>query len=615
MTIKLIYNYKNQVEKAFSSTKHEIIIGRPRNKDDHLDLSPDTRVSRPHARLFYYLSTWFIEDLGSKHGTKLNGKQVTTATVISPNDQLQVGDTILRVELAQREPALEPGMVESHFSSNESHLLTAVTEDKRLEVLFMISRIAAHSHGQAMLEGFMREIEIAFPQAERRTILLIQDRELIPAIFWPPDQAHASFTLTRQVIQSKMAIRWQQSSNNTPNTPESLLETASALYAPLLCNGQVIGAIHIDSTSASTVFDDADLQLLSIIANTMGSAIQSSICNVVQEFPSVFISYPLQDRPFTDRLAASLRRHRIKVWFDARLRSGTERCEQIETAIQNTGAFLQVCSPQTAATEEIEWEIKTAQTTGKKIFRLLLPDCKMPDNISTIQCINFKTTYEEGVLNLVHELYDMPRQPSGEFRKEKNKMRILFLAANPLNTKQLHLSEEERTIDERLRMAEFRDRFEFLSHWAVRPADLSELLLRYKPHIVHFSGHGNSQGEVILENSTGEAKPVSPDAIRKLFHILKDNIRCVVLNACWTAIQAQAIVQEIDCVVGMSRFISNQAAILFAGGLYRGLGYGRNVQTAFDLGCSEIDLEDLDEESIPKLLIKPGVDASQITFV
>ena len=194
-------------------------------------------------------------------------------------------------------------------------------------------------------------------------------------------------------------------------------------------------------------------------------------------------------------------------------------------------------------------------------------------------------------------------------------MRILFLAANPWDTDQLRLSEEVRTIDERLRGAEFRDRFELIQHWAVRSTDLSDYLLRHTPHIVHFAGHGSTSGKIVLEDEVGNAKTVPPEALSRLFGILKDNIRCVVLNACPTEAQAEGIVQEIDCVVGMSREIDDVDAISFAGGFYRGLAYGRSVQTAFDLGCNEIDLDSLGEGAIPKLLAKPGVDAAEITVV
>ena len=192
---------------------------------------------------------------------------------------------------------------------------------------------------------------------------------------------------------------------------------------------------------------------------------------------------------------------------------------------------------------------------------------------------------------------------------------VLFLAANPKNTSQLRLSEEVRTIDERLRASKFRDYFELIQSWAVRETDLAEALLRHKPHIVHFSGHGNSSGQIILENNTGEVKPVLPSALSDLFGILTDNIRCVVLNACFSYTQAEAIVRHIDCVVGMSRAIDDSSAIAFAGGFYRGIGWGRNLQTSFQLGCNEIDLNSLGEANTPQLLAKRDFTPSNLILL
>lgn len=182
-------------------------------------------------------------------------------------------------------------------------------------------------------------------------------------------------------------------------------------------------------------------------------------------------------------------------------------------------------------------------------------------------------------------------------------IKILFLAANPAGTNELQLDEESRAIDQALRMAAFRDSFDIRSHWAVRYADLPELLLRYQPDIVHFSGHGSPAGEIILDEGSG-SHPVSARALGRLFAVLKDNIRCVVLNACFSQIQAEAIAEHIDCVVGMSKAISDTAAIDFAAAFYQGLGYGRSVQTAFDLACNRIDLANLAEQDTPQLLAR-----------
>ncbi len=185
-------------------------------------------------------------------------------------------------------------------------------------------------------------------------------------------------------------------------------------------------------------------------------------------------------------------------------------------------------------------------------------------------------------------------------------IKILFLAANPSDTTRLRLDKESRAIDRALRQSEFRDRFDIQQHWAVSVTDLQELLLRHKPDIVHFSGHGSSASEIIIEDDYGNSHPVSVRALSQLFSILKDNIRCVVLNACYSEPQAQAIAQHIESVVGMSKAITDQAAISFATAFYQALGYGRDVKTAFDLGCVQIDMENLDEQDTPKLLTLKG---------
>ena len=180
--------------------------------------------------------------------------------------------------------------------------------------------------------------------------------------------------------------------------------------------------------------------------------------------------------------------------------------------------------------------------------------------------------------------------------------KLLFLAANPLDTDPLRLDEEMRAVDLALRQAGFRDQFDVRSHWAVRVGDLQELLLRHRPDIVHFSGHGSSAGEIVLQDASGQGAVVPANAVNDLFRVLRDNIRCVVLNACYSADQAAGIAEQIDCVIGMSDAITDAASIEFAAAFYRALGYGRSVQSAFDLGCNQIDLAALDEAHKPVLL-------------
>lgn len=192
-------------------------------------------------------------------------------------------------------------------------------------------------------------------------------------------------------------------------------------------------------------------------------------------------------------------------------------------------------------------------------------------------------------------------------------IKLLILAANPVETARLSLDEEVEAITRTLDRTPLGDRFEVAQHWAVRAEDLQEHLLRHQPDIVHFSGHGNESSEIVLTGAGGTAHPVSPQALGGLFRLLGENIRCVVLNACYTERQARAIAKHIGAVVGMSSEISDPAAVLFATSFYRALGHGRSVKDAFDLGCQELEMLLPGEHRTPRLRAE-RVDPALITF-
>ncbi|MEZ4707008.1 MAG: CHAT domain-containing protein [Caldilineaceae bacterium] len=193
-------------------------------------------------------------------------------------------------------------------------------------------------------------------------------------------------------------------------------------------------------------------------------------------------------------------------------------------------------------------------------------------------------------------------------------IKILFLAANPIDKPPLRIDREFRAVDEALQRADFSKKFDIRYYGAAQIGDLQEQLLQHKPHIVHFSGHGNTSSEIILEDDNRNARPVTQNALRQLFTLLKDNIKCVVLNACYSASQAAAIAESIDCVIGISDAIDDEASILFASAFYRALGDGRDVKKAFDLSCNRLNLEDYEEHNKPQILA-PRLNPSHLYFV
>ena len=139
-------------------------------------------------------------------------------------------------------------------------------------------------------------------------------------------------------------------------------------------------------------------------------------------------------------------------------------------------------------------------------------------------------------------------------------------------------------IDAVLSRAKLRDQFEIRPQYAARPSDIQQALLDYNPQIVHFCGHGGGERGLVFADDGDRSQFVSAQALANLFELFADSVKCVVLNACYSEVQAMAIVAHIDAVIGMNQPIGDKAAIRFSEGFYRGLGAGKDVEFAYKLG-------------------------------
>lgn len=169
--------------------------------------------------------------------------------------------------------------------------------------------------------------------------------------------------------------------------------------------------------------------------------------------------------------------------------------------------------------------------------------------------------------------------------------KILVLASNPRGTTVLNLSREIRDIEEGLKLSQNRGKFKIEICVAVRPIDLRRAIMEIKPQIVHFCGHGEGNLGLCLEDDNGSPKLVSTEALLDLFRIFANSVECVVINSCHSEVQAQAIAQHINYVVGMNRSVRDNAAIKFAVGFYDGIGAGESIERSFEIGQLAVLLE------------------------
>lgn len=188
-------------------------------------------------------------------------------------------------------------------------------------------------------------------------------------------------------------------------------------------------------------------------------------------------------------------------------------------------------------------------------------------------------------------------------------IRILILAANPWDTKRLGLDEEFQRIQELWESSERRDDFELRYYPALRGEALQEKVLKFKPHLLHFSGHGENSGLVFADVTGDKPYEVSKDALAQLFKLCAPELQGVFLNACHSAKQADAIVEQVDYVVGMNTTVNDLAAISFSQGFYSAIFSQTqlNIEQAFEAGLSQMAIVQIaaSEQKKPILQKRP----------
>lgn len=236
----------------------------------------------------------------------------------------------------------------------------------------------------------------------------------------------------------------------------------------------------------------------------------------------------------------------------------------------------------------------------------------LKEQIEKGNLLNINSSQEQAIishslLELLNSLNEKGDGPKGnnEARNKIVTQTILFLSSNPTETGKLQLEKEFVQISQSLQGGNVE--LKLISEWAITPNDLQKAMLNHKPRIIHFSGHGTqeSKGGLLLQNIDGNAQVVPGNALANMFNIFskKFRIEIVLLNACHTKEQAEAISQYVKYVIGMSENISDNAAIGFSAGFYRGLSSDEDIQSAFDMAVNMIELENLPFETIPKLYV------------
>lgn len=201
-------------------------------------------------------------------------------------------------------------------------------------------------------------------------------------------------------------------------------------------------------------------------------------------------------------------------------------------------------------------------------------------------------------------------------------IRLLFFAAGPREADKLRSDQELRDIARAIQAAEYRDRFAKPTvELAQRVEDIQASIRSANAHILHFSGHGDDSGAMMLEDPIGGTNRVSAEGLRMLIEVATEgqDTRGMIINACHSHLMASALLRPpavVPWVIATTQAVGDQAAIRFAMGFYRALAAGLSVRQAYRAGKADVMIDQHTTKETESFVIQfaDGVDPDIVLF-
>jgi len=346
--MRIVCSYRS-TESSWQVAEHDFVLGRAHeNSPLLLDLSPDNKVSRVHARVWKEEDAFWIEDRQSSHGTLLNSVEIKGMgkQEIHPGDLIVVGETTLRIASLESRDAfartnyleigtsLLPGEPQADLGVKIAHDVDASNFDpspakdsgeagtSRLKLVCELPlQFAAKTELKDLLPTIVDRLVDLIPNAENWALALrdLKADALLLKAHRSQYDPHISESLSRRAMSERKAFIWNRAI--TGDMSGTILRSAinTGMYAPLLWQDQAFGVICAESCSLEDCFDEEDLRLIVFMAHYAAMAVGSQRLQEKLREESVLSAKLL--RQFSPKVAELILTHR------GHLQLGGERSE------------------------------------------------------------------------------------------------------------------------------------------------------------------------------------------------------------------------------------------------------------------------------------------------
>ncbi len=307
-----------------------IVIGRSGGTDPvDLDLSNDIRVSRRHARISWENERFWIEDLGSRHGTELNGREIkgTGKHPFEVADAILVGDTTIRFDPVAAEATqscsttTSAGIHDPKRSGNDSDGGQTGTEGLLEALCKLPMRLAVEAKIDHVCQVTVDTVAELISGVQRCALLLKDPGRgnLSLQAFVPNkgQQPSVSEHLANRALSTGKGFIWP---DTTDEHVAKYHPVGSGMYAPLTWDNKPIGVICAENATRRNPFSLFDLRRMEVVAQYAGMAIAQNRARLALTRQIEFTN-----RLFSSRFPPSVREDLMRQAADDSLPVGTRR--------------------------------------------------------------------------------------------------------------------------------------------------------------------------------------------------------------------------------------------------------------------------------------------------
>jgi serine phosphatase RsbU (regulator of sigma subunit) len=249
----------------------------------------DGTVSKQHAEIFRAGEDWCVRDLGSRNGTRVNGHEVREPHPLRDGDILEVGKVIIQVGTETvAAPAMtqylprDPGSSLKLRAHDILHRTAGPDPElgRAFPMLLELEQIQLSKDKAALCEDLLKLVEKHVPAT--RFLILLRDEndpELrqIAARYRGGGRAGDQLKISRgildTVLQEQTSVMTSDAlSDERFKGRESIIMSGvhSAMAVPILdtVRNRVMGVMYLDSNSPAMMFDEPQLKLLTVLANS-----------------------------------------------------------------------------------------------------------------------------------------------------------------------------------------------------------------------------------------------------------------------------------------------------------------------------------------------------------